>query len=632
MMNIVACEKVTKGFSEKNLFDNITFHIDEGEKVGLIGVNGTGKSTLLKLIAGLETPDSGLITVNSHACVQYLPQNPNFDDQATVLEEVFRGSLPVMKSLREYEIALERLQHEGQNQVLQDKLIALSAKVDEADGWQLESEAKTILTKLGIGNFSAVMGTLSGGQRKRVALATSLIQPCDLLILDEPTNHIDFTAVMWLEQYLNSRKGALLMITHDRYFLDRVVQRMLELDKGVLYSYVGNYSRFLELKAEREEQQAATLEKKQNLLRRDLAWIRRGAQARSTKQKARIERFEALQGDTKEIGRDELSLQSQASRLGRTIIEIEGLSKSFDGVPVIQDFSYIVLRNDRVGIVGLNGRGKSTLLNLIAGKIVPDAGTIHIGQTGKVGYFSQENQELDESLRVIEYIQQEAHYVKAADGTLISAAQMLERFLFPRLLQWTPIAKLSGGEKRRLYLLKILMAAPNVLLLDEPTNDLDIQTLTILEDYLSGFDGAIIAVSHDRYFLDKIAKRLFVLEGKGSIVPYAGNFSDYEETYCAESEPVTKPKADSSRTQSRPKVLKFTFKEQREYDVIEESIEAAEGEIAVVEQQMADAAQDAGRLQVLCGELNQAKAKLETLMERWTYLADLAERIQKSRS
>jgi ABC transport system ATP-binding/permease protein len=632
MMNIVACEKVTKGFSEKNLFDHITFHIDEGEKVGLIGVNGTGKSTLLKLIAGLETPDSGLVTVNSHACVQYLPQNPAFDDQATVLEEVFRGSLPVMKSLRKYEIALERLQHEAQNQALQDQLIALSAKVDEADGWQLESEAKTILTKLGIENFSALMGTLSGGQRKRVALATSLIQPCDLLILDEPTNHIDFTAVMWLEQYLNSRKGALLMITHDRYFLDRVVHRMLELDQENLYSYAGNYSRFLELKAEREEQQAATLEKKQNLLRRELAWIRRGAQARSTKQKARIERFEDLQGETKEIGRDELSLQSQASRLGRTIVEIEGLSKSFDGCTIIQDFSYIVLRNDRIGIVGLNGRGKSTLLNLIAGNLVPDAGTIHIGQTVKLGYFSQENQELDESLRVIEYIQQEAHYVKAADGTLISAAQMLERFLFPRSLQWTPIEKLSGGEKRRLYLLKILMSAPNVLLLDEPTNDLDIQTLTILEDYLSGFDGAIIAVSHDRYFLDKIAKRLFVLEGKGSIVPYAGNFSDYEETYCAESEPVIKPKAAPTRVQLRPKVLKFTFQEQREYDIIEKSIDTAEGEIAVIEQQMTDAAQDAGKLQVLCGELDQAKAKLETLMERWTYLADLAERIQQSKS
>jgi len=629
MMNLVGCEKVTKGFADNNLFENITLHIDEGEKIGLIGVNGTGKSTLLKLIAGYETPDSGSVTVNSKAVVQYLPQNPEFDATATILEEVFRGSLPVMKSLREYEAVLTRLDADPKNKRLQEQLITLSAKVDALNGWELESEAKSVLTELGIIDFSVTMGTLSGGQKKRVALAMALIQPCDLLLLDEPTNHVDFTTVTWLEKYLNNRKGALLMITHDRYFLDRVVGRMIEIDGGQLYSYDGNYSVFLELKAEREEQQAATLGKKQNLLRRELAWIRRGAKARSTKQKARIERFEDLQGETGTSSRDELTIQSQTSRLGRTIIEIEGLAKSFADLTVIKNFSYIVLRDDRIGIVGPNGRGKSTLLNLIMGSITPDAGTIHIGQTVKIGYFSQENSEMNENLRVIEYIQEAAHYIKAADGTEITAAQMLERFLFPRSLQWTPVAKLSGGEKRRLYLLKILMAAPNVLLLDEPTNDLDIQTLTILEDYLADFDGAVIAVSHDRYFLDKLAKRLFAFEEHGQIVQYPGNFSDYEDRYAVVPEIAVKPKIAAPREQLRPKALKFTFQEQKEYDVIEALVAAAEGEITVIEQQMNESASDAGKLQQLCGDLAAAKQRLDQLMERWTYLAELDEKINR---
>jgi ATP-binding cassette subfamily F protein uup len=629
MMNLVGCEKVTKGFGDKNLFENITFHIDEGEKIGLIGVNGTGKSTLLKLIAGRENPDSGCVTVNSHAVVQYLPQNPDFDESATVLEEVFRGPLPVMKSLREYETALTLLGDAPNSQVLQEQLITLSAQVDAADGWELESKAKAILTELGIEDFSAAMSTLSGGQKKRVALAIALIHPCDLLLLDEPTNHIDFTTVTWLEQYLNSRKGALLMITHDRYFLDRVVGRMIEIDHGQLYSYAGNYSSYLELKADREEQQAASLGKKQNLLRQELAWIRRGAKARSTKQKARIDRFEELQGQASNIIQDELTIQSQGSRLGRTIIEIEGLDKSFAELTVIKNFSYIVLRNDRIGIVGPNGRGKSTLLNLIMGNLTPDAGTIRIGQTVKIGYFSQENGDMNENLRVIEYIQEEAHYIKATDGTEITATQMLEKFLFPRSLQWTPVAKLSGGEKRRLYLLKILMSAPNVLLLDEPTNDLDIQTLTILEDYLAGFDGAIIAVSHDRYFLDKLVSRLFVFEEQGKIVQYPGNFSDYEERYKVVPALIVKPKIAAPREKVRPKVLKLTFQEQKEYEAIEGLVEAAESQIAVIEQQMTLCSSDAGSLETLCTELAAAREKLANLLDRWTYLTELDEKIKK---
>lgn len=443
-----------------------------------------------------------------------------------------------MKLLREYELALEKLNEYSDDPKLQQRLIDLGQQMDELDAWQLENEAKTILNKLGISRFDTLVGTLSGGQRKRVALASALINPTDILMLDEPTNHIDNDTVDWLEQYLNKRKGALVMITHDRYFLDRVVGRVLELDQGKLYPYPGNYSRFLELKAEREEQVEATERKRQNLFRNELAWMRRGAKARTTKQKARIERFEKLQADKPVEYGDRIEMPTGASRLGKKILECDEVRKEFpDRGVVIKSFSYILLRNDRIGIIGPNGSGKSTLLNLIVGNLTPDSGSIELGSTVNVGYFSQENTYMDPERRVIDEIKAVAEVIPTADGGFLTASQMLERFLFQPAVQWTQIGKLSGGEKRRLYLLRILMGAPNVLLLDEPTNDLDIQTLTILESYLDDFPGAVVAVSHDRYFLDRVTDKIFAFEGDGKIRSYAGNYSDYrEQVYAAEQE------------------------------------------------------------------------------------------------
>ncbi|HEY3423363.1 MAG TPA: ABC-F family ATP-binding cassette domain-containing protein, partial [Negativicutes bacterium] len=609
------------------------FGIDEGDKIGLIGVNGTGKSTFLKVIAGVETADAGKVTMGSSVQVAYLPQNPQFDVQATVLEQVFKGSTPVMQLLREYEQALTQAHSQPGDPVWQKKLISLSQQMDAKDAWQLESDAKTILTKLGVDDFTATIGTLSGGQRKRIALACALINPADLLILDEPTNHIDNDTVAWLEQYLHKRKGALLMITHDRYFLDRVTNRMIEIDKGKLYSYIGNYSTFLETKAEREEQQEGSERKRQNLLRNELAWMRRGAKARSTKQKARIERFEELSAEKIDVGNNKLELAVGASRLGRKIIELEHISKQFDGKILIRDFSYIVLKDDRVGIVGPNGSGKSTLLNMITGRLAPDSGEVEIGQTVKIGYFSQESSEMNEELRVIDYIKEEAHFLPAADGGMISASQMLERFLFPPGVQWMPIVKLSGGEKRRLYLLRVLMGSPNVLLLDEPTNDLDVQTLTILEDYLDDFPGAVITVSHDRYFLDRVVEKIFALEEAGEIKPYNGGYSDYRESLKLiamevndkEKESAAKNPSTTDKPKARPR--KFSFKEQREYEQIDDLIAGLERELQEIAAKINTAGSNFELLQELVAGQRQLECKLDEQLERWTYLNELAEQM-----
>lgn len=634
-MNLLSIENISKSYGEKTLFANVTFGIDEGDKIGLIGVNGTGKSTFLKVIAGVDTADSGKITVGSSVQVEYLPQNPAFDDQATVLEQVFKGHSPVMQVLRDYEQALLDIEKHPDDPVCQKRLISLSQQMDAQNAWQLESDAKIILTKLGITDFSAIVSTLSGGQRKRVALASALINPADVLILDEPTNHIDNETVAWLEDYLAKRKGALLMVTHDRYFLDRVTNRIIELDKGKLYTYTGNYSNFLELKAEREEQQEASERKRQNILRNELAWIRRGAQARSTKQKARIERFEQLSAQTPEASQGQLEILVGASRLGRKIIELEQIGQTFEDRVLIKDFSYIVLKNDRVGIVGPNGSGKSTLLNIIAGRLTPDKGRVEVGQTVKIGYFSQESSEMNQDLRVIEYIKEEAHFLQTADGGTISAAQLLERFLFPPHLQWTPIAKLSGGEKRRLFLLRILMSAPNVLLLDEPTNDLDIQTLSILEDYLEEFPGAVITVSHDRYFLDKLADKIFAFEGQGVIKQYPGNYTDYHnrisviETVTAGAE-KTKGAAEkkpviADKPKERPR--KLSFKEQREYEQIEEVIAGVEQELAAVNAAINAAGSNFELLQELTAKQQELDLRLNELLDRWTYLNELVEEL-----
>ncbi|HZK56478.1 MAG TPA: ABC-F family ATP-binding cassette domain-containing protein [Desulfosporosinus sp.] len=645
-MNILTAENLKKSYGEKVLFEDISFGIDEGEKIGIIGVNGTGKSTLLKILAGLEAPEQGKVTMGNSVRLEYLPQNPEFEDEATVLQQVFKGNSPVMKLLRDYEVATERLDADPEDPQRQQDLIALSQQMDDLDAWQLENEAKTILTKLGISNFDTLIGSMSGGQRKRVALASALINPTDILTLDEPTNHIDNATVDWLEQYLNKRKGALVMVTHDRYFLDRVVGRVFELDKGKLYPYPGNYSRFLELKVEREEQVEASERKRQNLFRNELAWMRRGARARTTKQKARIDRFEQVKADKPTECLDKIEMPAGASRLGKKILECEHVQKGFDdrGV-VIEDFNYILLRNDRIGIIGPNGSGKSTLLNMIAGSLLPDSGSLDRGTTVKIGYFAQENSYLNPNIRVIDEIKAVAEVIPTADGGSITAAQMLERFLFPAAAQWTQIGKLSGGEKRRLYLLRILMGAPNVLLLDEPTNDLDIQTLTILEGYLDEFPGAVIAVSHDRYFLDRVTNKIFSFQGEGEIQSYEGNYSDYlEQVYAAKQEAeqavsldalaktfqtTETPSAVVDRSEKKKeRTLKMTFKEQQDYDQIDAQIAQVEADIQKNNQRMNDMGSDFGKLTELIEFQKNLDKKLDEMMNRWTHLNELAEKIE----
>jgi len=641
-MNIMTVEHLSKSYGEKTLFRDASFGMDDRDKIGVIGVNGTGKSTFLRIISGLETPDEGQVSIGNNVRVQYLAQNPPYDPANTVLQQVFAGDDPALRSTREHMETMALLEKNPGNKELEARLVALGHEIDAAGTWQLESEAKSVLSKLGIEQFDALMDTLSGGQRKRVALAAALITPSELLILDEPTNHIDTDSVAWLEQYLQKRRGALLMVTHDRYFLDRVADVMLELDGGRLFRYEANYSRFLELKADREEREASAEQKRKNLLRTELAWIRRGAKARTTKQKARIDRFEKLKEGGSAASGGALDISVASTRLGRKIIEMHGLTKAMDGRTLIKDLTYIAVPQDRVGIVGPNGSGKSTLLNLIGGSLQPDSGEVQVGATVKLGYFTQEHQDMDESMRAIEYVKEEAEVIRTADGSTITAGQMLERFLFPPAMQWTPISKLSGGEKRRLYLLRVLMGAPNVLLLDEPTNDLDIGTLAVLEDYLDDFPGVVFTVSHDRYFLDRTVDKIIAFEN-GAIRLHVGDYSEYEEwlTKNVPSRNGSSSKEDGSLKQggssgsgqeaaaAQPvkEKLKFSFKEQREYEGIDEQIELAEQQLAEIGTEMEAAFADSGKLQELVTKQRAAEAELERLMERWTYLNELAERI-----
>ena len=618
-MNLLTIEHLTKSYTERLLFDDTAFSINEGEKVGVIGINGTGKSTLLKIAAGLEEPDQGSVVKGRNLYIRYLPQNPVFEPGYTVLESVIR-------------------ENEGHEQA-----------------WDLEGQAKNMLMKLDVPDWTAKIETLSGGQRKRVALASVLLSTADLLILDEPTNHLDSAMADWLEEYLKKFRGALLMITHDRYFLDSVTNRIVELDKGKLYSYQTNYEGFLELKAERMAMEEASERKRQSILRVELEWMKRGARARSTKQKGRIQRFEALSAKSGPEYDGEVELGSIASRLGRTTVELKNLSKAYDGKTLIRDFSYIFLKNDRVGFIGPNGSGKSTLMKMIAGWVKPDSGEIEIGQTVKLGYFSQENEAMDNDLRVIDYIKNVAEYVRTPDGS-VSASQMLERFLFPPSVLYTVIGKLSGGEKRRLYLLRILMDAPNVLILDEPTNDLDIRTLTILEDYLDSFQGIVITVSHDRYFLDRVVRRIFAFEGDGKICQYEGGFTDYqasrqereeaEETAGARAgrekgrEAAGDGEADGSQEKNsrknwkegQVKKLKFTYMEQKEWETIEDEIAKLEQRIEELGPEIDRAARDYAKLSALMKEKEETEALLEQKMERWMYLNDLSERIAQQNS
>lgn len=636
MNNLLTVEKLSKSFTDKILFDEISFGINEGDKIGVIGVNGTGKSTLLKIIAGVEKADGGTITTMNGLRIGYLPQMPEFDEGMTVINQVFKNDNPKMQTVKEYEEALFQVENNYSKEA-EKKLIELTEKMDKEDAWGLESEAKTILTKLGITDFHKEVQLLSGGQRKRVAMAGALISPVDILIMDEPTNHIDNETVDWLENYLGKCTKSLLMVTHDRYFLDRVVNKTIELDKGKLYTYQGNYSQFLELKAEREELEIAGERKRQNLLRRELAWIKRGAQARSTKQKARIERFEEVSAIKAPELRGSVEISVGASRLGRKTIEINNISMSYEGKKYIDDFSYIILRDDRVGIIGHNGCGKSTLMNIITGRLAPDSGTVEIGDTVKIGVFAQENGEMDENMRVIDYIKEVAEYVPTADGR-ITASQMLEKFLFKGDIQWSPISKLSGGEKRRLYLLRVLMAAPNMLFLDEPTNDLDIETLTILEEYLEDFPGAVVTVSHDRYFLDKMVNRIFSFEGNGKIKQYEGGYTDYKNQHDKEEvienveKSVKAEKVERKQEEEKPKkLMKMTYKDQREFDTINDRIEGIELKIAEIDEEISKCGSDYVKLQELTEEKEKFEAELDEAMDRWVYLNELNEEIERNK-
>lgn len=638
-LNILTAENLSKTYGEKRLFANVTFGVDEGDRIGLIGLNGTGKSTLLKIIAGLIPPDSGVVTRRQGLRVQYLAQEPTFPAGATVLEAIFAGASPAFQVIRDYEEALIRLEERPDDPRAQRRLADLQQQMDAQQLWAADAQAKAILSRLGITAFDSPVEHLSGGQRKRVALAQALIHPADLLILDEPTNHIDNLTVDWLEAQLARFPGALLLITHDRYFLDRVVTQIFELDGAELYRYEGNYRRFLELKEARIAVASVREERRRNILRRELAWLHQGAKARTTKQKARIERVQELMEQRPEARGGQVEIGVGSHRLGKEIIRLEGVSKGYGGEPLFRDFTYTFVADDRVGIVGPNGVGKSTLLGLIAGRIEPDEGTRTQGQTVRLAYYGQESEEMDPDQRVIEYIKDVAEVVQTADGATITAAQMLERFLFPPKVQWTEIGKLSGGERRRLYLLKTLMTEPNVLLLDEPTNDLDIETLAVLEEYLEQFPGVVVAVSHDRYFLDRVAEQLFCFEG-GRIRRYMGSCSAYmAEQAAARAEAAaasapaqaeSTPPAGEAPRRSRSTALKLSFKEQKEWEGIEARIAVLEAEVARLAAAMEEAATDYARLQELAAEHERAEAELSQAMDRWAELAEKVEAIENA--
>ncbi|MCI6320863.1 MAG: ABC-F family ATP-binding cassette domain-containing protein [Clostridiales bacterium] len=585
---LLSAERISINFGSRQLLENVNFYLNEGDKTGIIGINGTGKSTFLKVLAGITEPDAGTISRNPNVQVSFLPQNPAMDDSATVLEQVFLHFSPEFRALNEY-------------------------------------EAKSMLNRLGLPDFDQKVGTLSGGQRKRVALAAALLHPADVLVLDEPTNHLDAEMTAWLEDWLRRFKGGLVMVTHDRYFLERVVNHITELSRGKLYHYEANYSKYLELKAQRAEMAEASERKRQSILRVEREWILRGCKARTTKSKERIQRYETLLGQDAPETDDTVQLAAASSRLGKKIIELKDVTKGFDGRTLVDHFSYNLLRNDRIGIVGRNGAGKSTLLHLIAGELAPDSGSVDMGATVKVGHFSQEGRELDLDQRVYDFIHDIADEVRTDEGTF-TANQMMERFLFPSDLQSVPIGRLSGGERRRLYLLSVLMSAPNVLLLDEPTNDLDVTTLSILEDYLQGFPGPILVVSHDRFLLDKLAESIFEVRD-GQVLRYTGNWSDWQAQRREEEAPAKAEKPKAAAERPRERKLKFSYKEQLEFETID-------GELAELERQVAECIEAQGRcgsdyvkLQELQVKQAELEAKLEEKTERWVYLTELKEKI-----
>ncbi len=687
-MNVMSLENIKKSYTERMLLDGINLGIQQGDKIGIIGVNGAGKTTLLRMIAKKEMPDSGEVIQRGNIRSHYLPQNPEFKEEHRVLEQVFFGEDPKIQLLYRYQQELDKGEPSG------EKIIELSGKIEDEKAWDLEKEAKGILTRLGITDFTQRVGKMSGGQRKRIALASALIQPSELLILDEPTNHLDNEIIDWLESYLKEKQTTLVMVTHDRYFLDRIVNRIVEVEGGKLYTYEGNYTRYLEEKSAREEKNLRELEKKKSLYKSELEWIRAGVQGRGTKQKARIQRFDKLKEDKEGQEEGQMEISVGATRLGKKVIEAENIAKSFDEsieefsygseaegkaqsaeaekiqsvtVPLIKDFSYTVLPRDRIGIIGENGSGKTTLIKILSGKIKDFEGHLEIGETVNIGFYAQEMDPLPEDLRVIDYIRREREYISTKDGVKITASQMLERFLFSAEDQWTLIRKLSGGEKRRLYLLNILMQAPNVLFLDEPTNDLDIKTLSILEQYLDEFPGAVITVSHDRYFLDRTVDKIFSLEAF-SIYEHTGNYSDYLErktqkksgavigkapralrnaklqakvngagsaesntginTGTIAANTATNNTADQTAAKPKSHQLKFSYKEKREFETIDQDILEIEEALEAIEKEIEEAAEDFQKLQELLAAKSTKEQALEHKMERWVYLNELKDTIE----
>ncbi|CAM3982395.1 ABC transporter-like protein [Lederbergia lenta] len=629
-LKIFSVDKITKTYGEKQLFDDITFHIQEKERIGIIGVNGTGKSSLLKIIAGVDDADAGQFIHPKDYSIGYLPQIPDLDEALTILDQVYQSDAPIIRLMKAHEEALLQLAAEPESEKLQENLFRLQKQMDAENGWEASTDAKVILSKLGLDDISQKVGTLSGGQKKRVALAQVLIETPDLLLLDEPTNHLDYQSIRWLEGYLGKYPNAVMIVTHDRYFLDNIANRILELDHGKLYSYKGNYQSFIEAKALREEQELQAEDKRRNLYRRELAWIKRGAKARSTKQKARINRFDSLESDLGKVPlKENVDIALQGSRLGKQVFEFIEAEKTFENKLILNKFDWLVKPGDRFGIVGKNGSGKSTLLNLLAGQLTLDHGELHIGQTVKIAYYTQENEVMDENQRMIAYIRETGEVLETSGGETISAVQMLERFLFPTSTHGTPIKKLSGGERRRLFLLKLLMEKPNVLLLDEPTNDLDTATLTVLENYIEEFPGVVISVSHDRYFLDKTANQLLVFQGEGKIQQYFGSYSDYLES--EEKEEITTPSSKQKNSQDTPpqnkndKKKKMTFKEKKEWESIESEIADVEERLEIINLELQQVGSDFEAAQQLMEESQQKNMTLEHLIDRWTYLSEFEE-------
>jgi ATP-binding cassette subfamily F protein uup len=646
-MTIFSLQSATKDFGIKEILRDASFSLEEGDKVGLIGTNGSGKSTLLKMIAGLEPFDGGEFWVNSGAKIVYLPQQPVVDENHTVLEQVFADTGEKMALIREYEVISHHMAHgEGAQDTLMTRLSAVTQKIEAADAWDLETNAKVILSKLGIEDFDARIGDLSGGYRKRIAIAAALLADPDALLMDEPTNHLDAESVEWLQSYLNGFRGALLLITHDRYFLDRVTNRILEIDRGDLYSFAGNYAYYLEKKAQTEAADISTQKKHSGVLRRELEWLKRGPKARSTKQKARIDRIADMQDREFKQALGKVDIATAGRRIGKKVIELEGVSKSYDERTLFKDFTYSFTPDDRVGIIGPNGVGKSTLMDIITGRLEPDTGTVDIGSTIHIGYFDQHSEDVikNPNQRVIEYLKETAELVTTADGSVITASQMLERFLFPPNQQYAPIHKLSGGERRRLFLLRVLMEAPNVLILDEPTNDLDVQTLAVLEEYLEEFNGCVIVVSHDRYFLDRTVNTIFAFEDNGLLRQYPGNYSVYQD-FKREAEALAKEQLETekkSEINRQPSVLpaepasmaqpaqtqkpkKLSFKEKREYEQLESQIPAMEAEKEAIEKQLyGNPPNDYEAVTQLAEKLAELTATIDSSTERWLELAERA--------